>query len=81
MQRLDAEAADFTERFDALVNARREADADVADAVRAIIGRVRDKGDAALRELTQRFDRHDLNSDGLAGGRGRDGRGARRTAL
>ncbi len=42
MQRLDAAAADFAERFDALVNARREADADVADAVRAIIGRVRD---------------------------------------
>ncbi len=64
MQRLDARAADFAERFDALVNARREADADVADAVRAIIGRVRDEGDAALADLTQRFDRHDLDTTG-----------------
>ncbi len=64
MQRLDAEAADFPERFDALVNARREADADVADAVRSIIARVRDEGDKALKELTQRFDRHDLDATG-----------------
>tara|TARA_R110000782_G_scaffold117364_4_gene207732 strand:+ start:43551 stop:44861 length:1311 start_codon:yes stop_codon:yes gene_type:complete len=64
MQRLDANAVDFAERFDALVNARREADSDVADAVRNIISKVRDEGDAALAELTQRFDRHDLDSSG-----------------
>ena len=61
---LDAQAADFAARFDALVNARREADADVADAVRAIIARVRDEGDAALKDLTARFDKHDLDSTG-----------------
>lgn len=64
MQRLDAGAADFAERFDALVNARREAGQDVADAVRDIIGRVRDEGDAALAELTERFDKHDLEKTG-----------------
>lgn len=64
MQLLDAQAADFAARFDALVNARREADADVADAVRAIIARVRDEGDAALKDLTARFDKHDLDATG-----------------
>ncbi len=64
MQRLDAGAADFAERFDALVNARREAGKDVADAVRDIIGRVRDEGDAALADLTARFDSHDLDETG-----------------
>jgi len=64
MQRLDAEAADFAERFDALVNARREADKDVADAVREIIAMVRDEGDIALAELTKRFDQHDLDATG-----------------
>jgi len=64
MQRLDAEAADFAERFDALVNARREADKDVADAVHAIVAMVRDEGDAALAALTERFDKHELDKTG-----------------
>ena len=61
---LDASAADFAARFDALVNARREADADVADAVRGIIARGRDEGGAALADLTARFDKHDLDATG-----------------
>jgi histidinol dehydrogenase len=56
--------ADFAKAFDALVNGRREADADVADAVRAIIGRVRDEGDVALAALTSKFDRFDLDVHG-----------------
>ncbi|MGE4411003.1 MAG: histidinol dehydrogenase [Sphingobium sp.] len=64
MQRLDATSADFAGRFDALVNARREADADVSSAVRAIIEKVRNEGDAALAELTAKFDRHDLDATG-----------------
>ena len=64
MQRLDATAADFAAQFDTLVNARREADADVSNAVRAIIEQVRREGDAALAELTSRFDRHDLDATG-----------------
>lgn len=64
MQRLDATTPDFAARFDALVNARREADADVSNAVRTIIDKVRAEGDDALAELTARFDRHDLNATG-----------------
>jgi histidinol dehydrogenase len=62
--RLDARDPGFTAAFDVLVNARRESDADVADAVRGIIARVRSEGDAVLAELTQRFDRHDLDATG-----------------
>lgn len=64
MQRLDATTPDFAARFDALVNARREADADVSSAVRAIVEKVRAGGDAALAELTAKFDRHDLDVTG-----------------
>ncbi len=60
MQRLDARAADFAAQFDALVNARREADADVSRDVAAIIARVKAEGDAAIADYTQRFDGHDL---------------------
>lgn len=62
--RLDASAPDFAARFERLVNARREADQDVADAVRAIIVQVRAEGDAALAALTGRFDRFDLDAQG-----------------
>ena len=61
MQRLDARTADFAAQFDALVNARREADADVSRDVAAIIARVRSKGDAAVADLTRQFDGHDLD--------------------
>ena len=60
MQRLDNRSADFGARFDALVNARRDTDADVARDVAAIIARVRAEGDAAVAELTERFDGHTL---------------------
>ncbi|MBB5710002.1 histidinol dehydrogenase [Sphingomonas xinjiangensis] len=66
MIRLDSTSADFGSAFTALVNARREADADVARDVAAIVARVRDEGDAALRDLTQRFDRFDLDASGWA---------------
>jgi histidinol dehydrogenase len=64
MIRLDSTAADFADAFTALVNARREADEDVARDVTRIIRRVRDEGDAALKELTARFDRFDLDQSG-----------------
>ena len=66
MIRLDSGAPDFADAFAALVNARREADSDVARDVASIIARVRDEGDTALRELTQRFDRFDLDASGWA---------------
>lgn len=62
--RLDARTADFAARFDALVNARRDADEDVSRDVAQIIARVRDEGDAAVADLTRRFDRHDLADSG-----------------
>jgi histidinol dehydrogenase len=61
---LNADAPDFAQAFDQLVNARREADEDVAQAVRGIIARVRSEGDAALADLTARFDRFDLDAQG-----------------
>lgn len=64
MQRLDATSPDFAERFSRLVNARRDADADVSRVVRDIIGRVSGNGDAALLELTQTFDEFDLDEVG-----------------
>ncbi|WP_109809336.1 histidinol dehydrogenase [Sphingosinithalassobacter portus] len=64
MIRLDATAPDFAAAFTALVNARREADEDVARDVTAIIARVRNQGDVALAELTAKFDGHDLDAGG-----------------
>jgi histidinol dehydrogenase len=55
-RRLDARAGDFAQAFDALLNAKREADADVAAVVDTIIADVRKRGDAALIDLTERFD-------------------------
>ena len=67
--RLDASASGFARAFKALVDARRETDAGVADTVRAIIADVRAQGDAALYELTARFDRVDLTAQGIEIGR------------
>ncbi|MBV8238906.1 MAG: histidinol dehydrogenase, partial [Sphingomonas sp.] len=58
MIRLDASAPGFAADFAALVDARRESDADVARDVSAILRTVRDEGDAGLRALTQKLDRH-----------------------
>ena len=64
--RLSTRDPGFPAAFTALVNARREADEDVSRDVTAILKRVRDEGDAALADYTQRFDRHDLNVSGWA---------------
>ena len=50
----------FEASFTGLLNAKREDSPDVDDAVAAIIADVRARGDAAVIELTQRFDRLDL---------------------
>ncbi|MEX6508513.1 histidinol dehydrogenase [Jiella sp. M17.18] len=50
----------FETEFQALLGAKREAAADVDAAVRAIVARVREEGDAAVIELTARFDRLEL---------------------
>src|SRR5688572_5998840 len=64
-QRLDSKAADFTARFHAFLDVKREASADVEQSVRAIIGDVRSRGDTALIELSRKFDRVDLDKLGL----------------
>ena len=64
MLRLSALDPDFDSAFTALVNARREADADVSRDVAAIIAKVRADGDAALHDYTSRFDGHDLDASG-----------------
>ena len=57
---------DFAQRFEALVQARRDQPADVQDAVRSIIEDVKGRGDAAVIALTARFDHVDLRETGLA---------------
>src|SRR5690348_12094500 len=56
-RRLDARAPDFEAAFAALLADKRETAADVDAAVAEIIDAVRRRGDAALLELTERFDR------------------------
>ena len=63
--RIDARALDFAARFRVFLDAKREASADVEQAVRAIIADVSARGDAALIELTRKFDRVDLDAIGL----------------
>jgi len=68
-QRLDAAAADFPARFDALLAQKREVSEDVDAAARKIIEDVVARGDAALIELSRKFDRIDLSTRGIAIGR------------
>ncbi|MFT4079046.1 histidinol dehydrogenase [Rhodomicrobium sp.] len=57
---------DFQQRFDALVQGRRDQPHDVQDAVRSIVAAVRDQGDAALVAFTERFDHVNIAHTGLA---------------
>jgi histidinol dehydrogenase len=63
--RFDVRAADFAGKFRAFLDTKREASADVEQAVRSIIADVAARGDAALIELTKKFDRVDLGKIGL----------------
>ncbi len=63
--RLDSQSADFAERFRAFLAVKREAAADVEEAVRGIIVDVQMRGDTALIELSAKFDRVDLAKVGL----------------
>ena len=63
MQRLVSSDPDFAQAFDALVNARRESDADVSADVARILANVKARGDEALAEYSQKFDSYDLSSD------------------
>ena len=63
--RLNASDADFEARFAALLAMKREAAEDVEATARAIVEDVRRRGDAALVEYTQKFDRLTLTPEGL----------------
>ena len=58
--------AGFEAAFTTLLGAKREDAPDVDAAVAAIIADVRDRGDAALIELTAKFDRLELTPETLA---------------
>jgi histidinol dehydrogenase len=62
---LDAREAGFEAEFAALISMKRENDTDVSGAVRAIISDVRARGDAALVELSARYDRVRLTPETL----------------
>ncbi len=63
--KLSTKDAGFEEAFAAFLSARREAEVDVSSAVAEIIADVRARGDAALFDYTQRFDRLALTSNSL----------------
>src|SRR5262249_2627570 len=64
--RLKSNDKDFEERFAELLGLKREVSVDVDNAVRSIIDDIKARGDAALAELTLKFDRLDLKRVGLA---------------
>ncbi len=63
---LDTKDAGFEADFASLLGMKREEAEDVDATVAAIIADVRSRGDAAVLELTSRFDRMDLTADRLA---------------
>ncbi|MGF1609324.1 MAG: histidinol dehydrogenase [Kiloniellales bacterium] len=63
--RLDAREAGFEAAFAALLGAKREVQEDVSRVVGEIIAQVRAGGDAALIDLTERFDRVRLTPERL----------------
>jgi histidinol dehydrogenase len=64
MLRLSSHAPGFAEAFARVVDDRRESAVDVAADVAAILADVRARGDAALADLTTKFDGHDLDQTG-----------------
>jgi len=63
--RLDMNSGAFAKDFRALLDAKREASADVEAAVRAIVADVSVRGDDAVKDYTRKFDRCDLDRTGL----------------
>ena len=64
-RRLNAADASFAADFENLLFAKREEEEDVALVVRGIIADVRKRGDAALIELTNKFDRANVTQESL----------------
>jgi histidinol dehydrogenase len=65
VRRLNTNDKNFATDFEALLFAKREAEDDVALAVRGLIGDVRTRGDTALVELTNKFDRAGITAADL----------------
>ena len=63
--RLDSAQADFEQLFSDLLGAKRESSKDVSDTVAAIIADVQARGDAAVVELTNRFDKANVTAETL----------------
>lgn len=63
--RIDTSHADFTARFNAFLEQKREISADIELATRVIVDDVAARGDAALIEATRKFDRLELDASGL----------------
>ncbi len=63
---LNTTQPDFEARFVDLLNVKRDSDANVDDIVSSIIADVAERGDAAVIELTARFDRLELTPETLA---------------
>src|SRR5258707_9372588 len=63
--RLDSRSADFAGRFASFLATKREVSADIEAATRAIVDDVAARGDIALIEATQKFDRLDLDASRL----------------
>ena len=63
--RIDTSTPDFSQRFDAFLNMKREVAADIEAATRAIVDDVAARGDAALLDATRKFDRLDIDASGL----------------
>ncbi|MGZ5920852.1 MAG: histidinol dehydrogenase [Rhizomicrobium sp.] len=64
-RRLDTKDKSFAADFEALLFAKREIEEDVALAVRGLIADVRMRGDAALVDLTNKFDRASITAADL----------------
>jgi histidinol dehydrogenase len=62
---LNAQDPDFETQFQQLLSAKREDSPEVDDTVAGIIADVRARGDAAVLELTVKFDRLDITADQL----------------
>ena len=60
MIKLSTSDSGFETAFAALADARRDTDEDISRDVAFILSRVRTEGDAAVAELTAKFDRHSL---------------------
>lgn len=63
MRMLSIKSPDFELQFGKIVDDRRESDGNIAGQVSSILSDVRGRGDAALSDLTARFDQHALTND------------------